>query len=405
MKRWLFAAAAILCASAAFAVNVAPAVIPRITFVDASGLPCAGCKLSTYAAGTTNHLATYTDSTGTSQKTNPIVLDAAGGANIWLGSNSYKFILKDTSGSTIWSVDSVNAGNLFPCSSPMAVQVASGTSGLTCDANITINTTNHTLSIGSLGAHYVTIGALGTPTSWTFDTTSPATALASLGGGTVNSGTANQIAFYSSSGNAVSGSSYIPNGIFATTQSPSDNSGKVATTAFVATPGAIHPTSLQVGTGGPVTGNQGNGLLVQHSTGATVSGHGAAFDANGNVIDAGTPYPVGTPRTCNSNGCYSISGDGTITAYGQSTSASGGTAGIVTITFPTTFTSATNLQVVLTPVGQPAGDGNPHPLDCHLNAAPSVSGATAVIALPTQVSGSGYSSLTGQYCAWHATGY
>jgi hypothetical protein len=161
---------------------------------------------------------------------------------------------------------------------------------------------------------------------------------------------------------------------------------------------------VQLASGIAVTGNQGNGLFLQHSTGTTTTGHGAKFDADGNVIDAGSAYPGGTPRTCNSNGCYSIDGDGTIRASGQSTTASGGTAAFVTITFPTTFTSATNLQVVLSPVGEPAGDGNPHPLDCHLTTAPSVTGATAVIGIGVQPGGSGYDHLTGQFCSWHAIG-
>jgi hypothetical protein len=56
---------------------------------------------------------------------------------------------------------------------------------------------------------------------------------APAGSGTVNSGTANYLAYYSSTGTAVSGTSAIPNGITATTQSAGDNSTKVATTAYV----------------------------------------------------------------------------------------------------------------------------------------------------------------------------
>lgn len=181
IKRFALAVAMLCALTTAHAIPVAPFTSPHVTFVNGVGLPCAGCKLFSYNAGTTTPLATYTDSTGTSQNTNPIILDAAGGAQIWLGANSYKFILKDALSATIWSVDNVNAGNLFPCGPAGAVQIAnSAVNGLTCDANITINTSSHTLNIGTLGPNFVTIGALSTPTSWTFDTTSPATALASL---------------------------------------------------------------------------------------------------------------------------------------------------------------------------------------------------------------------------------
>src|SRR6185437_16115648 len=128
LKRIISAAifcAAISCALAN-SVPVTPIQNPHVTFVNGAGLPCAGCKLSTFAAGTTTPLATYTDSTGTSSNTNPITLDASGGAFIWLGSSSYKFILKDALGNTIWTVDNVNAGNLFPCGPANTIQAANG---------------------------------------------------------------------------------------------------------------------------------------------------------------------------------------------------------------------------------------------------------------------------------------
>ena len=307
-------AIALLCSVALRAqVPVAPAVVPHITFVDGAGQPCSGCKLYSYAAGTTTPLATYVDASGVSTNTNPITLDAAGGANIWMGTNSYKFVLKDALGNTIWTVDQVNAGNLFPCGPAGTIQISnSAVNGLSCDSSITINTTNHTISIGTLPANFVTIGALGTPTSWTFDTTSPATALASLGGTSTTAGTLGQLAYYAAAGTTLSGTSSIPAGITAITQAPSDNSTNPATTAYVATPGIINPTSVQIGAGVAMTDNQGNGIKVQHSTGTTTAGDIATFDANGNIIDSGSI----TPRTCNSNGCYRIEADGTIEEWG-----------------------------------------------------------------------------------------
>jgi len=82
-----------------------------MVFNNAAGAACAGCSLYTYASGTTTPSPTYTDATGTSQNTNPIILGTDGGKNIWLGTNSYKLILKDTDDSTIWTVDGVNQAN------------------------------------------------------------------------------------------------------------------------------------------------------------------------------------------------------------------------------------------------------------------------------------------------------
>jgi hypothetical protein len=290
------------------AVPVAPISNPHVTFVNGVGAPCAGCKLSTFAAGTTTPLATYTDATGISVNTNPITLDASGGAFIWVGTNSYKFVLKDTLGATIWTVDQVNAGNLFPCGTNGAIQIANGPgTGLTCDTSITINTTNHTLNVGTLPANYVTIGALGTPTSWTFDTTSPATALASLGGGDVAPGTINQLAFYAAAGTNISGTSAIPSAITATTQAPSDNSTKLATTAYVTTPGIINPTSVQIAAGVAMTANQGDGTKIQHSTGTTTTGDGVMFDANGNAVDSGAPAVSTVKARVSFNGISGVS--------------------------------------------------------------------------------------------------
>lgn len=105
-------------------VNVVPVQIPHPTFFDQSGAPCAGCNLYTYLAGTTTPSPTYTDASGTSQNTNPIVLNVAGGANVWVASAiSLKFVLKDTLGSTIWTVDQVkgNATNSI-VANPAATQ-------------------------------------------------------------------------------------------------------------------------------------------------------------------------------------------------------------------------------------------------------------------------------------------
>lgn len=289
MKKLLISFA-MLCAVSGAQVPVTPATIPHITFVGAAGLPCAGCSLYTYTAGTTTPFPTYTDSTGVSQNTNPIILDAAGGANIWVGRHSYKFILKDALGNTIWTVDNVTSTGLSPCGPANSIQISnSAVTGLNCDANITIDPINHTLNVGTIVGSRVTIGALGTPTNWTFDTTTPATALASLGGGLIPTCTINQLVFYAAAGNILNCTSAIPSGITATTQTPGDSSTKLATTLYVALPGPINPTSLQIASGTAVTGNQGTGLLLQHSTGTTTIDNCAKFDATGNVIDAGGP--------------------------------------------------------------------------------------------------------------------
>jgi hypothetical protein len=77
-------------------------------FVDQNGLPYAGGQLFSYTAGTSTPQVTYTDETGATPNTNPIILDAAGRANVWLGSGAYKFVLEDVNSNVIWTVDQVS---------------------------------------------------------------------------------------------------------------------------------------------------------------------------------------------------------------------------------------------------------------------------------------------------------
>lgn len=79
-------------------------------FFDDNGNPLSGGLLYTYEAGTTTPQTTYTDSNGNVANANPIVLDAAGRVpyQVWLiGTATYKFILKTSTGVTVWSEDDV----------------------------------------------------------------------------------------------------------------------------------------------------------------------------------------------------------------------------------------------------------------------------------------------------------
>jgi hypothetical protein len=70
-------------------------------FIDQNGAPLVNGAVYFYAPGTTNPLPTYQDSAGTIANTNPIQLDSRGQAIIW-GDGSYRQIVKDASGVTIW---------------------------------------------------------------------------------------------------------------------------------------------------------------------------------------------------------------------------------------------------------------------------------------------------------------
>ena len=79
-------------------------------FLTTTGLPLSGGYLYTYQAGSSTALATYTDSTGATANTNPIVLGTDGRPpyEIWLTSSySYKFVLADSTNAVIQTYDNI----------------------------------------------------------------------------------------------------------------------------------------------------------------------------------------------------------------------------------------------------------------------------------------------------------
>lgn len=88
-------------------IELAPVIKQR--FFDANGEPLSGGQLFSYMAGTTTPLATYTDASGSTPNSNPVILDSAGYADVFMGPSNYKFTLKDSLGSVIFTVDNVQS--------------------------------------------------------------------------------------------------------------------------------------------------------------------------------------------------------------------------------------------------------------------------------------------------------
>jgi hypothetical protein len=85
-------------------------------FFDNNGNILSGGKIWTYTAGTTTPQATYTDSSGATPNTNPIVLNAAGrtAQPIWLTESvSYKFVLMTSANVVIGTYDDIAGVNDF----------------------------------------------------------------------------------------------------------------------------------------------------------------------------------------------------------------------------------------------------------------------------------------------------
>lgn len=82
--------------------------------ISANGAPLNAGTISTFAAGTSTPQATYTDNTGITPQTNPIVLSTLGlpPSPIWLtAGQSYKFIIKDSLGNLIDTVEPIAGVN------------------------------------------------------------------------------------------------------------------------------------------------------------------------------------------------------------------------------------------------------------------------------------------------------
>lgn len=89
-------------------------LLPNVlqTWFNANGLPLAGGQIFSYIAGTSTPQATYTDETAGTPNTNPVVLNSAGQASIWLRTDlSYKIVVEDSLNNVLATIDNINIVN------------------------------------------------------------------------------------------------------------------------------------------------------------------------------------------------------------------------------------------------------------------------------------------------------
>lgn len=123
-------------------------------FFNINGQPLAGGTIQTYAAGTVIPLATYTDFTGVTPNTNPVVLDANGVCQIWINPDlGYKFVISDSLGNILKTVDNIYFIN--PGTIPGSA-IVPGTIGTVELANLSV--TQAKLALQSVGGD-ITPGA------------------------------------------------------------------------------------------------------------------------------------------------------------------------------------------------------------------------------------------------------
>jgi hypothetical protein len=79
---------------------------PKFRAFDSNGEPLSGGQLDTYEEGSSTPKASFSSGTGLVTNPNPVVLDAAGRAEVWLD-GKYKLRLRDSAGATQWTMDAV----------------------------------------------------------------------------------------------------------------------------------------------------------------------------------------------------------------------------------------------------------------------------------------------------------
>jgi len=120
-------------------------------FFDNNGVPLAGGKIYTYAAGATTPQATYTSALGVTAHANPIILDSAGrvpGGEIWLtDSLIYKFVIETSTAVLIGTYDNITGVNSNFVNYSVQEEVITATAGQTVFNLATINYTPGTNSL------------------------------------------------------------------------------------------------------------------------------------------------------------------------------------------------------------------------------------------------------------------
>jgi hypothetical protein len=233
------------------AVNLSPLAGAGWQFFDNNGVILSGGLLYTYAAGTTTPQATYTSSTGGTANANPIVLDSTGRTTneVWLTQGVvYKFTLKTSIGTTLWTYDNVSGINDFGALS------ASTGSSLIGFLPVSGSATTVQAAIRALQASDLTFALKGANTDIT-SLASPALASAT-----------------------------------ATTQTAGDNTTKVATTAFVTT--AVGNSQIQ-----PISASVASNALTISASALSLAFRSTTLGSGTITTVAGTPSNLVVPAT------------------------------------------------------------------------------------------------------------
>jgi hypothetical protein len=154
-------------------VGLSPVAGAGWQFFDSNGVPLAGGRLYTYAAGSTTPETTYTSSTGATANSNPIILDSAGRVSgtteVWLTiTTAYKFVLKTDADVQLWSADDISGiagvGNPLPVSSGGTGRATATAYAVVCGGTTATGALQSVASVGTTGQVLTSNGVGALPT-------------------------------------------------------------------------------------------------------------------------------------------------------------------------------------------------------------------------------------------------
>ena len=119
------------------------APVEKRQWFDDSGLPLAGGFVATYTAGTSTSAVVYTDAALTTPHANPVVLDSAGRATIYLAQAAYKFVISNSAAVPLYTTDNVQS---------TAYSAAQATITSTCDVRLTLTSSTPVTTSDVTGA-------------------------------------------------------------------------------------------------------------------------------------------------------------------------------------------------------------------------------------------------------------
>jgi len=117
---------------------------PKQQFLNDIGDPLFAGQIFTYAAGTLTPKATYQDQALTILNTNPVVANARGEV-VMYGSGTYRIILKDLSGNTIYDRDNIETPNLASETYAASLALPSGSSKVGFESNYAASPSTQTV--------------------------------------------------------------------------------------------------------------------------------------------------------------------------------------------------------------------------------------------------------------------